>query len=211
MGYTPADGGQTFTGVNLVTLTGHGRGATADITVRNGSIVASGATINNAGGSGYQVGDVVGIDTIGAASVGRNARLTIAGIGHTNELILNNVQGEFVVGAAKTLFFFNSSGISTELNSSGAVGLGTGGDVQITNIETDSDGLHFKVNHQNHGMYFSDNSVSISGVHPDVKPTKLTAEYSSTSTSQIAVGGATTFSTFEGVGVGTTNVGLSLD
>ena len=54
MGYTPADGGQTFTGVNLVTLTGHGRGATADITVRNGSIVASGATINNAGGSGYQ-------------------------------------------------------------------------------------------------------------------------------------------------------------
>ena len=116
LGYTPADGGQTFTGVNLVTLTGHGRGATADITVRNGSIVASGATINNAGGSGYQVGDVVGIDTIGAASVGRNARLTIAGIGHTNELILNNVQGEFVVGAAKTLFFFNSSGISTELN-----------------------------------------------------------------------------------------------
>ena len=210
LGYTPADGGQTFTGVNLVTITGHGRGATADITVRNGSIVASGATINNAGGSGYQVGDVVGIDTIGAASVGRNARLTITGIGHTNELILNNVQGEFVVGAAKTLFFFNSSGISTELNSSGAAGLGTGGDVQITNIETDSDGLHFKVNHQNHGMYFSDNIVSISGVHPDVKPTKLTAEYSSTSTSQIAVGGATTFSTFEGVGVGTTNVGFLL-
>ena len=31
----------------------------------NGSIVASGATIANNGGSGYQVGDVVGIDTIG--------------------------------------------------------------------------------------------------------------------------------------------------
>jgi hypothetical protein len=210
LGYTPADGGQTFSGVNLVTLTGNGRGATADITIRNGSIVASGATINNAGGSGYQVGDVVGIDTIGAASVGRNARLTIAGIGVTNELILNNVQGEFVVGAANTLFFFNSSGISTELNSSGAAGLGTGGDVQITNIVTDHDGMHFKVNHQNHGMYFSDNLVSISGVHPDIKPTKLTAEYSSTSTSQIAVGGATTFSTFESVGVGTTNVGYLL-
>ncbi|OUV69056.1 MAG: hypothetical protein CBC89_01640 [Euryarchaeota archaeon TMED129] len=210
LGYTPADGGQTFSGVNLVTLTGNGRGATADITVRNGSIVASGATINNAGGSGYQVGDVVGITTIGAASVGRNARLTIAGIGVTNELILNNVQGEFAVGAGKTLFFNNSSGISTELNSSGAVGLGTGGDVQIANIITDTDGLHFKVNHQNHGMYFSDNSVSISGVLPDVKPTKLTAEYSSTSTDQIVVGGATTFSTFEGVGVGTTNVGYLL-
>ena len=210
LGYTPADGGQTFSGVNLVTLTGNGRGATADITIRNGSIVASGATISNAGGSGYQVGDVVGIDTIGAASVGRNARLTIAGIGVTNELILNNVQGEFVVGAANTMFFFNSSGISTELNSSGATGLGTGGDVQITNIVTDRDGMHFKVNHQNHGMYFSDNLVSISGVHPDIKPTKLTVEYPSTSTSQIAVGGATTFSSFEGVGVGTTNVGYLL-
>jgi len=210
LGYTPADGGQTFAGVNLVTLTGNGRGATADITIRNGSIVASGATINNAGGSGYQVGDIVGITTIGAASVGRNARLTIAGIGVTNELILNNVQGEFVVGAANTMFFFNSSGISTELNSSGAVGLGTGGDVQLSNIITNSDGLHLTINHQNHGMYFSNNSVNISGVHPDVKPTKLTAEYSSTSTSQITVGGATTFSTFESVGVGTTNVGYLL-
>ena len=210
LGYTPADGGQTFAGVNLITLTGNGRGATADITIRNGSIVASGATINNAGGSGYQVGDVVGIATIGAASVGRNARLTIAGIGVTNELILNNVQGEFVVGAANTMFFFNSSGISTELNSSGAVGLGTGGDVQLSNIITNSDGLHLTVNHQNHGMYFSNNSVNISGVHPDVKPTKLTAEYSSTSTGQITVGGATTFSTFESVGVGTTNVGYLL-
>ena len=210
LGYTPADGGQTFTGVNLITLTGNGRGATADITIRNGSIVASGATINNAGGSGYQVGDVVGITTIGAASVGRNARLTITGIGVTNELIFNNVQGEFVVGAANTLFFFNSSGISTELNSSGAVGLGTGGDVQISNIITDNDGLHLTVNHQNHGMYFSNNSVIISGVHPDIKPTKLTAEYASTSTGQIAVGGATTFSTFESVGVGTTNVGYLL-
>ena len=210
LGYTPADGSYTFTGVNLVTLTGHGRGATADITINDGSIVASGATINNTGGAGYQVGDVVGIDTIGAASVGRNARLTVSGIGHTNELILNNVQGEFIVGSSNPLFFVNSSGISTELNSSGATGLGTGGDVQITNIQTDSDGLHFKVNHQNHGMYFSNNSVSISGVHPDVKPTKLTAEYSSTSTDQIAVGGATTFSTFENVGVGTTNVGYLL-
>ena len=35
LGYTPADGGQTFSGVNLVTLTGNGRGATADITIRN--------------------------------------------------------------------------------------------------------------------------------------------------------------------------------
>ena len=210
LGYTPADGSQTFTGVNLVTLTGNGRGATADISIVNGSIVASGATIANNGGSGYQVGDVLGITTIGIATIGTNARLTIAGIGITNELVFNNVQGEFVVGAAKTLMYVNSSGITTELNSSGSAGLGTGGDVQISTINIDNDGTHFTVNHQNHGMYFADNVVKISGVLPDVRPTKLTAELLSDSTGTIAVGAATTFSSFEGVGVGTTNVGYLL-
>ena len=210
LGYTPADGSQTFSGVNLITLTGNGRGATADISIVNGSIVASGATIANNGGSGYQVGDVLGITTIGIASVGTNARLTIAGIGITNELVFNNVQGEFVVGAAKTLMYTNSSGITTELNSSGSAGLGTGGNVQISTINVDSDGTHFTVNHQNHGMYFADNVVKMSGVLPDIRPTKLTAEFVSGSTGSIVVGGATTFSTFEGVGVGTTNVGYLL-
>ena len=121
IGYTPLDGNQAFSGVNLVTITGNGRGATADVTVNSGIIGV--ATIMN-GGSGYQVGDVLGITTIGVASLGRNARLTIPGIGQTSELVLNNVQGEFVVGSANTMFFFNSSGISTELNSSGAAGLG---------------------------------------------------------------------------------------
>ena len=209
LGYTPADGSLTFSGVNLVTITGNGRGATADISIKDGSIVASGATIAS-GGSGYQVGDVLGITTIGIATIGRNARLTIAGIGITNELVFGNVQGEFVVGAAKTLMYVNSSGITTELNSSGATGLGTGGDVQISTINIDSEGTHFKVNHQNHGMYFSENSVAISGVIPDIKPTKLTAEYNSGSTSAIAVASGTQFSTFENVGVGTTNAGYLL-
>jgi hypothetical protein len=207
IGYTPLDGNQAFSGVNLVTITGNGRGATADVTVNSGVIGV--ATIMN-GGSGYQVGDVLGITTIGVASLGRNARLTVPGIGQTSELILNNVQGEFVVGSANTMFFFNSSGISTELNSSGAAGLGTGGDVQISTISIVSDGLHLNVNHKNHGMYFTDNSVILSGVAPDVKPTTLTAAYPSDSTGGITVALASNFGTFEKVGVGTTNTGYLL-
>ena len=207
IGYTPLDGNQAFSGVNLVTITGNGRGATADVTVNSGVIGV--ATIMN-GGSGYQVGDVLGITTIGVASLGRNARLTIPGIGQTSELVLNNVQGEFVVGSANTMFFFNSSGISTELNSSGAAGLGTGGDVQISTINIVSDGLHLNVNHKNHGMYFTDNSVILSGVAPDVKPTTLTAEYPSDSTDAITVALASNFETFEKVSVGTTNTGYLL-
>ena len=205
LGYTPASGDFTFTGVNLVTLTGSGRGATADISIKDGSIVASGATISS-GGSGYQVGDVVGIATIGAASLGKNARLTIAGIGHTSELVLNDVQGEFVVGAANTLMYANSSGITTELNFN-LPSEGLGGDVQISSINEVSDGLHLTFNHQNHGMYFSNNSVKISGVVGDIKPTTLTAAYDATSTDAIAVSIASSFTEFENVGVGTTNAG----
>lgn len=203
LGFTPADGSRTFSGVNLVTLSGNGRGATADISISNGSIVASGATIVS-GGSGYQVGDVLGITTIGIASLGRNARLTITGIGITNELILNNVQGEFVVGSAKTLMYVNSSGITTELNYNVDRGKG---DVQISTINIDSDGLHLNVNHKNHGQYFSDNQVKISGVEGSVKPTKLSVELPSESTDGIVVSSASSFTTFENVGVGTTNVG----
>ena len=203
IGLTPNDGSLTFTGVNLVTLSGNGRGAQASVTVVNGVAVA--ATVTNAGGNGYQVGDVLGITTIGNASVGKNVRLTVAGIGQTNELIFENVQGEFSVGAAKTMMYINSSGITTELNY-GLPG-GVGGDIQISTINVDSDGLHMKVRHQNHGMYFPDNRVVISGVTPDVKPTKLSASYSSSSTSGLSVDNASNFTTFENVGVGTTNTG----
>ena len=33
------------------------------------------------------------------------------------------------------------------------------GNVQISTINEITDGLHIKVNHQNHGMYFTDNRV----------------------------------------------------
>ena len=65
IGLTPTDGSYTFTGVNLISLSGNGRGAVAKISVKDG--VAVGATVSNAGGSGYQVGDVLGINTIGAS------------------------------------------------------------------------------------------------------------------------------------------------
>ena len=204
IGYTPADGMAGFSGVNLITVSGTGANATADITIQDG--VAIGATIS-AGGDGYQVGDVLTVGTIGIASIGRNIRFTVAGIGVTTQLILDNVQGDFIVGAAGTIKFFNSSGISTELNgrtAQGDVTISSGGITQV------SDGLHIKINHKNHGMNFEDNRVIISDVLSDVKPTKLTAAYDKASSDPIVVSDASTFSNFEGVGIGTTNTGLLL-
>ena len=207
IGYTPSASTLTYDNVNLVTITGSGRGATADITISNGSIVASGATISNGGGTGYQVGDIVGISTIGSndfKNLGTNARLSITSIGSTSELILDNVQGEFVVGTANTIMYVSSAGITTEL------GYTNGGDVQIGEIDIINDGLHFTVDHKNHGMYYGDNRVQISGVKPDVKPTKLTAPYTDSSVSSLSVENASQFATFENVGVGTTNAGYLL-
>ena len=214
VGYTPADGSFTYTGVNLVAVSGNGSGATADVTIEDG--VAIGATINNNGGNGYQVGDVVTISATApdpsssdpaGLSVGRNARFTLSGIGFTSQLIIGNVQGEFTTGAAGTIRFLDSNDVDRELNSA------SGGDVTIPSngIVEVSDGLHIKVNHVNHGMNFDDNFVRIFGVLPDVKPTKLTAAYDKSSTDpiQVSAGTGDTFSTFEGVGVGLNNTDCS--
>ena len=204
LGYSPSDGQITYSGVNLVTITGNGRGGTANITINSGSIVSSGATIN-AGGSGYQVGDVVGFNTLGLTTQGRNARLSVVSVGGTSELIINNVQGDFVVaGSAKTMMYIDTSNTVKTLNSV------NGGDVQVSSIidVTGKDGLHAKVNHKNHGMYWNNNSVEISGVESDVKPTKLAVAYELGSTGTISVDDAANFSTFENVGVGTTNTGF---
>ena len=202
IGYTPGNGSFTFNGVNLITLTGSGRGATANVSIQDGSVSSSPTIVT--GGFGYKVGDVLGIGTIGSSSAGTNARLTITNIGDANELIISDVQGEFIVGAANTLMYTNSSGITTELNYS------NGGDTQISTINVNSDGLHFNVNHKNHGMYFADNSVILSNVTPDTIPTTITTEYSVDSTNGITVADSSSFETFEGVGIGTTNTGYVL-
>ena len=96
IGYTPSSGSQTYTGLTFTNVTGNGRSATGVVTVTNGS--AANASITN-GGTGYSVGDVLTVSTIGIASVGRNLRLSVQQIAGVNELKLDEVQGDFTVGA----------------------------------------------------------------------------------------------------------------
>lgn len=107
-----------------------------------------------------------------------------------------------MTGVANTMRYINSAGITTDLNTE-IVGTG----VPIDSITTVSDGLHVKVNHKNHGMYTEEDYVEISGAISDIRPTKLAVAYSADSTSALSVVDASKFSTFEGVGVGTTNPG----
>jgi hypothetical protein len=196
IGYTPSSNQFTFNGINLLTVTGKGTGAVGSITISNG--VAIGATITS-GGSGYQVGDVLGISSIGTANVGANARFSLSNIFGLNQIIVDNVQGDFVTGIGKTIQFVNNLGVTTSLN--GGIG------IAATAIIIETDGRHIKIDHKNHGMYSDNNLVIISNIQTDINPTKLSIELAKDSTGSISVDDSSAFSTFENVGVGTTNAG----
>ena len=205
IGYTPLIGSAlTYNNVSLKTITGEGKGAKALVTVDGGKVTA--VSINGAnalGGNGYVVGDVIGISSVGTQGSGRNFRATITSIGAASQLIVDNVQGDFVTGAGNTVMVTRSSGLTTGFNDF------NGGDVQIDALDVVDDGLHVKVNHRNHGMYFQNNLVGISNVTSDIKPSRLTAGYAVDSTDGISVEDGSIFETFEGVGVGTTNRGYA--
>jgi hypothetical protein len=200
IGYTPSAGIATFSGVILETITGKGRDALAEVTINDGEV--DGATITS-GGSGYQIGDVLGISSIGAVNVGTNARLSLSNISNLNQIIVDNVQGDFISGVGKSIQFVNNLGITTSLN-------GTGVEVIDGGIITETDGRHIRVDHKNHGMYFEDNLVAISNVGSDIKPTKLSIQLAADTTGSISVDDSSAFGTFENVGVGTTNRGYLL-
>jgi hypothetical protein len=202
IGYTPNTGSLTYNNVTLFPITGNGRDAKANITIQNGVAIAATVSI---GGTGYSVGDIITASQIGITSLGRNLRFSVVGIGGTNELILNNIQGDFSVGIGNTLYYSSSTGVgATPIN---------GGGVYITSPPIiESDGVHIKINHLNHGMHSATNTVKIYNITPDIEPTTLMSEYQSTSTASIPIssGFTTSFETFEGVGVGTTNSGYIL-
>ena len=201
IGLTPSSGSLGYIGVALSSITGAGADLTANIHVANGVAVA--ATVN-AGGSGYTVGDVLTLPNgIGNLNAGLNAQFSVVSLGSTNRLILDNVQGDFVTGAGNTVMFTNSVGVGTTLN-------GNGANVLISSINTVTDGLHVVVDHKNHGMHHEQNRVIISDVLSDIKPTKLSIAYNSSSTTDISVSDESEFGTFENVGVGTTNAGYLL-
>jgi hypothetical protein len=210
VGYTPSSGFLVYTDIPLVTQTGEGSGAIANVVVNNGEVGF--VTITNGGGKNYAQGDTLGIGTLGLGN-GSGAVVSVGVITERNSIIIDNIQGSFITGVG-TVGFNNGS---TVLGLDGTTGLGVtadgniGSGVTISSFDVDStnDGLHFKVNHRAHGMHAFNNLVKISGVDPDVPSTKLTVDYDNDSTSDISVVNSSNFATFEGVGVGTTNYGYA--
>jgi len=200
LGYTPASGSALFVGVALTNITAGGDFMTADVVVTDGGI--SSARIISSG-SGFQQGDLLGIGTIGNNAVGRNARMSVVSLGRTDELVLDNVQGDFALNGLLT-YTHPITGVTTSLNTHAT---GAAASCRAQKITSVSDGLHFTVDHRNHGMHHEQNRVTLSNVETDVIPTKLSLPYGSNSTSTISVESTDNLTTFENVAVGATNPG----
>lgn len=197
----------SYSNIPLINVTGSGTNATANLTISSGSVVALGATIS-AGGFGYQVGDVFTIEnsSLDPTSIGRNLRLSLPQITGNNQIIIENVQGDYNTGAGNTISYYN-----------GTIGIAMTGiypQYIIVDEET-KDGLHIKVNHKNHGMYSEVNYVSLSGARSDIKPVKLNNNYSNGTLTSIEIisdlaSEVNEFTSFENVPVSTDNPGYIL-
>ena len=200
IGYTPLAAGQSYDAVSLTSLTGNGINATANITIENGVAIA--ATISD-GGKGYIVGDVLTATSIGATTTGAGLKLSVTDIKGQNELRLVGVQGAFTTTVGDYLKYQNSSGISTILN----YAVGPSGTAPSA-IRVDTDGLHMKVFHRNHGMHASGNVSTLKDIASDVSSTTLSAAYNSTSSASISVASTANYGSFENISVGSTNPGF---
>ena len=100
------------------------------------------------------------------------------------------------------------TGLTTSLNTTVGSSHTNARITTLEKITSVSDGLHFTVDHRNHGMHHETNRVTISDVESDVPPTKLSLPYGASSTSTISVESTDNFTTFENVSVGATNPGL---
>ena len=185
-----------YSGVPLVSEYGRGTGATINLHVNNRVAVAATVAI---GGTGYSAGDVLTVSATNTGGFGKDLRLSIPNnvgvISAFNTLVLDNIQGKPKVDSSSAVVYVGGSGTSV---------VNGGSIAYLNNI---SDGLHFRVRHQNHGMYSEKDLVTLTGVEPDVKPEKLTQTVDSSSTEDVTVTAVGIFTSFENVEVSSSNPG----
>ena len=175
----------TFTTVPLYNIQASGSGAQATITIgANGTV--TGVNITN-GGSGYIVGDLLGITTSNVKT-GKGAQITVDAIDGIDTLYLTNVQGEDFTTTDPLCYFDTDTTVvslaSTTITSS------------TDSTDTRFDGNTIRVAQINHGMHGLGHVVSLTGIQPDSVPTTLNAAINATDTT-VGVTSTAIFTTFE--------------
>ena len=185
----------SYNNVEVYSIASSGSGAELNVTVSGNVITA--ATVTT-GGSGYRIGDTVGITTADVGAAGGDSILTIDAIGDTDTLFLTNVQGEKMV-LTESITVFDT--VTETLRTTG---------VNITEesevLDPMYDGSVFIANIPAHGMEADNNLLSISNIAPDTIGSPLTARVNISSNS-LQIQDSSSFSTFEGI---TTSIGYAL-
>jgi len=192
VGLTPGSGSFTYNGIGFESLTGFGQSMTANVVVTNGAV----DTITVAqGGAGYQVGDLLLMNQLGAS--GSGVRATVGVSTTVNMIVVDNVKNNFTTGAYN---YVDSNGNST-----------TQPAIEYVNDDPIRDGKTMLFSHFNHGMHSSQNKVDIREVKSDVAPTTLAAALNDgDSTISLSAGSGSRFANFEGSPVGAANTGYIL-
>ena len=189
----------TQSNVSTYPITGQGSGLTVNITASNGIINSVTPVIR---GNGYVAGDVVGIVTSSAGSVGRDAQITVTGITTgIDTLYLSNVQGQSFTTNANLIYYDDNNN---------AITLGSTTITSSTPQTDQNTGNFLQLSHYNHGMYSTNNKIIISGILGNTQPATLQSAITVSATS-ISIGAANTtrFNTFEGMPVSATNPGYA--
>ena len=192
------------TSVDTFAITGKGSGLTVTLNVdSSGAITGIGTTVTP--GTGYQIGDIIGIvtSTVNGQS-GEGARISIGETGGTDTLFLTNIQADestYAPNSGIAITYFNDADTTT------ATGTVSGQILSRTFDGGVNAGNVLKINQFNHGMYGSGNKVSIENIESDIEPTVLNSNLSRTETSQISVASTTQFLNFEGIPVSGSNIG----
>ena len=194
--------------LNTYAITGKGVG----YRVRISSVGADGnitGIVTTATGTGYQVGDIVGIVTAasaGGAGRGTNAVLSVQESNGIDTLYLENIKGTNASGSfAAGGDFRYKNGDGTILNMT--TGSGPSIRTALASDGIPNDGAHIYISQFDHGMYSSNNKLTVSNVEGNSHTTKLSAVVTTPEQSTISVASTVGFSTFEGIPVSASNPG----
>ncbi len=188
-----ADG--TYSGVELYPLTTFGEGATANVTVSSGAV--SNVVLANAG-TGYRVGDTVGLVTSDVGDTGGDSVITIDSIGQTDTLYLTNTLGESILAPDAIKLYNPSTNTLTDVGASAQSASAVLDPMYSGNV--------FEVEIASHSMHADQNIITIANVLPDTKGVAISQEINLTS-NNIVIVDQTEFNSFEGI---STSVGYAL-
>ena len=181
------DPSQTYNNVPLFAVTGNGTGATATVVTNTEGKISTITVTSNTGGSGYVIGDVLGITT-SSTTKGSDALISVATINGTSTLYLNNVQGEEFTTGDPIVVYEGSNATSY-------------GSTLITSSQTFDErftGNVIDVSHYNHGMQSDTNLVTLADIEPNTPPVLLTDNLD-VDDQIISVASTVSFSTFNGI------------